>query len=112
MTSMSHKPWEDPAEYKELGTNAYEGQQGEDRAHRNVRRFVEAHVVPRAPWPESDKAQTLAVGEGDSPSGKAVWWEDSGDGQRVIAPDGVKVTSVASQASNGEIWILDSILKP
>lgn len=110
MSSLDHKPWEDPAEYKELGTNAYEGDAGKERAQRNIQRFVEAHVVAKAPWAENDKARTLVAGEGESE--KAVWWEDAGDGKRKIAPDGVGVESVAARVKNGEVWVLDGVLKP
>ncbi|KAH0172549.1 hypothetical protein KCU67_g1690, partial [Aureobasidium melanogenum] len=42
ITKLPRKPWEDPQDYAALGQNAYDGQSGEDRAHKNLRRFVEA----------------------------------------------------------------------
>src|SRR5579871_6316210 len=55
--ALPRKPWEDPNDYAMLGANAYEGTDGEDRAHRNLRRFVEAHVVPISPWAEKKQVQ-------------------------------------------------------
>ena len=69
LMKLSHKPWENPRDYGAMGSAAYEGQDGEDRAHRNLRRFVEAHVVPVSPWKEGDKVETLG--------GSKVWWETS-----------------------------------
>ena len=71
MRSLSRKPWEDPKEYETLGENAYHGQAGEDRAQRNMRRFVEAHIVPESPWREHQKIETLA--------GNIIWFESKGD---------------------------------
>jgi hypothetical protein len=65
--ALPRKPWEDPEDYDQLGADAYEGDQGEQRAQKNLRRFVENHVVPASPWKEREKAKTLAGGE--------VWWE-------------------------------------
>ncbi|KAH7319249.1 hypothetical protein BKA65DRAFT_438004 [Rhexocercosporidium sp. MPI-PUGE-AT-0058] len=97
---LPRKPWEDPREYDELGTDAYEGGKGEERAHRNMRRFVEAHVVPVSPWREGERVKTLAGGE--------VWWE-SRDGGKVIQPGNIEVSSVASKVYNGEVWILKGV---
>ncbi|KAG9626142.1 hypothetical protein KCU64_g18915, partial [Aureobasidium melanogenum] len=79
ITKLPRKPWEDPQDYAALGQNAYDGQSGEDRAHRNLRRFVEAHVVPESPWAEGQKVQTLG--------GDTVWWEEK-DGKKLIQPGG------------------------
>ncbi|KAJ9625087.1 hypothetical protein H2203_005041 [Taxawa tesnikishii (nom. ined.)] len=102
VTSLPRKPWEDPKDYAELGANAYDGQAGEDRAHRNLRRFVEAHTVPDSPWEEGRKVQTLAGG--------TVWWEKKEDGSKVIQPGNVEVESVAEKVANGEVWILKRTL--
>lgn len=119
VTSLPRKPWEDPAEYARLGAEAYEGLEGEGRAHRNLRRFVEAHVVPESPWQEGKKVQTLAGG--------TVWWERKDGVKRVrvagarpllllanvraqIQPGNVEVTSVPSKVGNGEVWILNEAL--
>lgn len=72
---LPRKPWEDPEDYKTLGANAYDGKDGEDRAHRNLRRFVEAHIIPVSPWKEGEKVESLGGGK--------VWWESKGDRKTV-----------------------------
>jgi hypothetical protein len=74
--ALPRKPWEDPQDYAKLGAEAYEGSEGEGRAQRNLRRFVEAHVVPVSPWLEKEKVATMAGGE--------VWWEMK-DGKKVVS---------------------------
>lgn len=55
--ALPRKPWENK-----------EGQgEDEERAKENLKRFVEAHVVPVSPWKEGVKIKALAGGE--------VWWE-------------------------------------
>ncbi|KAF2224244.1 FAS1 domain-containing protein [Elsinoe ampelina] len=102
ITSLPRKPWEDPREYAAFGTEAYEGKDGEDRAGRNLRRFVEAHVVPVSPWEEKVRVKTLGGGE--------VWWEEDGEGTRRIFPGGVEVGNVGSSVGNGAVWILKGVL--
>jgi hypothetical protein len=75
MRSLPRKPWEDPKEYAALGAEAYKGEAGEDRAHRNMRRFVEAHIVPESPWKEHHKVQTL--------NGNTIWYESKG-GKKMV----------------------------
>lgn len=65
---LPRKPWEDPRDYEALGANAYEGQGGDERAQRNLRRFVEAHIIPVSPWKEGEKVESLG--------GETVWWEE------------------------------------
>jgi hypothetical protein len=74
--ALPRKPWEDSEDYQQLGEKAYSGEQGEDRAHSNLRRFVEAHIIPQSPWKEGDKVKTLG--------GDTVWWEEK-DGKRVVS---------------------------
>lgn len=60
---LPHKPWEDPQDYELLGeAQAYQGREGQDRAKRNLRRFVEAHIVPVSPWREGEEVETLGGG--------------------------------------------------
>jgi paired amphipathic helix protein Sin3a len=73
---LPRKPWEDPRDYGELGANAYEGEDGQDRAQRNLRKFVEAHLVPSSPWPAGHKTKTVL---GD----REVWWEEK-DGIKLV----------------------------
>jgi len=74
---LPRKPWEDPKDYNNLGSNAYEGEEGYERAQRNLRRFVEEHMVPLSPWPEKQRAKPI----GDDTD---IWWETR---------DGVKLVS-------------------
>jgi hypothetical protein len=76
ITSLPRKPWEDPKDYIMLGANAYEGEDGESRAHANLRRFVEAHIIKVSPWVEGAAAETM--------NGGKVWWETK-DGKRVVS---------------------------
>ncbi|CAI4218620.1 unnamed protein product [Parascedosporium putredinis] len=82
---LPRKPWEDPRDYGAFGADAYEGEDGIDRAQRNLRRFVESHIVPRSPWAENDKVQA-------------------------IKPDNIEVVNVASSVSNGEVWIIKGVI--
>ncbi|ORY04036.1 hypothetical protein BCR34DRAFT_544775 [Clohesyomyces aquaticus] len=101
MKSLKRKPWEDAEDYKAFGESAYEGGDGEDRAHRNLRRFVEAHIVMQSPWEEGKKAKTMA--------GNEVWYETK-DGKKRIQPADIEVSSIADKVSNGEIWIIKGAL--
>lgn len=76
LTKLPRKPWEDPEDYNAMGAEAYKGGEGEDRATRNLRRFVEAHTIPASPWKEGEKVQSLR--------GETVWWEMK-DGKKVVS---------------------------
>jgi hypothetical protein len=78
MRNLKRKPWEDPQDYSTFGSDAYEGDDGEDRAHKNLRRFVEAHIVPQSPWEEGKKIKTLA--------GNEIWYETK-DGKKKVCFD-------------------------
>lgn len=101
ISSLPRKPWEDPQEYSVLGSNAYEGQEGSERAEANLRRFVEAHVVGQSPWAEGEKVKTLG--------GREVWWERRKD-TMVVMPGEVEVEKVAKKVGNGEVWVLKKVL--
>jgi hypothetical protein len=75
MRDLKRKPWEDAEDYNAFGEDAYKGQSGEDRAHKNLRRFVERHIVPESPWEENKKVKTL--------DGNEVWWEKK-DGKKMV----------------------------
>ena len=77
--ALPRKPWEDPEEYENLGTEAYGGDKGVERARQNLQQFVKAHVVPASPWKEGDKLKTLADDE--------IWWETK-DGVKMVRPRG------------------------
>jgi hypothetical protein len=76
MRNLKRKPWEDPEDYDTFGANAYDGSAGEDRARKNLERFVQRHVVPESPWKEGKKIKTLA--------GNEIWWENK-DGQKKVS---------------------------
>ncbi|KAL7787820.1 hypothetical protein V8C37DRAFT_389641 [Trichoderma ceciliae] len=104
---LPRKPWENPGDYASLGSQAYDGSGGKDRADENLRKFVEAHlVVGTSPWEAGVKAKTAA--------GTELWWETKkdkdGNEKRVIMPDEVEVDRVASRVANGEVWILNGVL--
>lgn len=75
MQKLPRKPWEDPKDYETLGEQAYSGSGGEERAHKNLRRFVEAHIVPKSPWKEGEKVSSLGGGQ--------IWWEER-DGKKFV----------------------------
>lgn len=99
--NLPRKPWENPGDYSAFGESAYEGQSGVDRAQDNLKKFVEAHVVPSSPWKEGEKVKTLG--------GREVWWEKK-DGKKLIQPQSLEVLSVADKVSNGEVWVLKGVL--
>lgn len=101
LTALPRKPWEDPREYAALGAEAYEGSDGEDRAHRNLRKFTEAHVVLASPWKEGEKVETM--------SGSKIWWEKKRD-KAVVQPGEVEIERVVSRVANGEVWGLKGVL--
>lgn len=101
MRNLKRKPWEDPEDYNSFGANAYAGTGGEDRARKNLERFVTRHIITESPWEEGKKVKTLA--------GNEVWWENN-EGEKTIQPAGVKVTTVAEKVANGEIWVLEGSL--
>ena len=81
---LPRKPWENPKDYETLGASAYEGSGGEDRAHQNLRRFVEAHVVPVSPWEEGTKVESIGGG--------IVWWETKDD-KKIVSGYSVRSTN-------------------
>jgi hypothetical protein len=76
VTKLPRKPWEDTDDYHAFGADAYAGDEGKNRAQQNLKRFVEAHVVPQSPWAEGDKVETLA--------GSTIWYEKI-DGGLVVS---------------------------
>lgn len=70
--ALPRKPWENPEDYSKFGeVNAYEGQEGQDRAKRNLQRFVDAHIIPASPWKEGEEVKTLG--------GEKLKWTKEGD---------------------------------
>jgi hypothetical protein len=103
LSSLPRKPWEDPEDYAKYGADAYDSKSGgEDRAHRNLRRFTEAHVVLASPWREGEKAERMGGGE--------LWWETTEEGKVVVQPGNVEVEGVVSRVANGEVWVVKGVL--
>jgi hypothetical protein len=72
INSLPRKPWEDPEDYERFGkAEAYKGDEGKDRAQRNLQKFVEAHLVPVSPWREGEEVETVGGGK--------VKWVKEGD---------------------------------
>ncbi|KAJ5926320.1 hypothetical protein N7516_008093 [Penicillium verrucosum] len=100
--ALPRKPWENPEDYKKFGeVNAYEGQDGQDRAKRNLQRFVEAHLIPASPWRVGEEVETLA--------GEKLKWTKEGD-KIFIQPGNFEVDSIAEKVHNGEVWILNDVI--
>ena len=99
LQKLPRKPWEDPEDYNELGAKAYEGQSGEDRAQRNLRRFVQAHVIPVSPWKEREKVDSIGGGN--------LWWEEK-DGKKMVCPlrnHGECAAHPRSRFENRGLWL-------
>ncbi|KAJ5114469.1 hypothetical protein NUU61_000228, partial [Penicillium alfredii] len=100
--ALPRKPWENPEDYSKFGeVDAYEGQEGQDRAKRNLQRFVEAHLIPVSPWRAEEEIETLA--------GEKLTWNKEGD-KIVIQPGNIQVDTVAEKVSNGEVWVLNGVV--
>ncbi|KAJ5232968.1 hypothetical protein N7468_005924 [Penicillium chermesinum] len=100
--ALPRKPWENPEDYAKFGeANAYEGQDGQDRAKQNLQKFVEAHVIPVSPWKEGEEVETMG--------GEKLKWVKDGD-KMIIQPGNVQVNSIAERVSNGEVWVLDNVV--
>ncbi|KAL4872292.1 hypothetical protein BDV12DRAFT_193733 [Aspergillus spectabilis] len=102
INDLPRKPWENPSDYEAFGEmKAYEGDEGRERARRNLERFVSAHIVVQSPWKEGEQAETLG--------GDKLTWRKDGE-QIYIEPSGIQVDSIAEQVSNGEVWVLDGVI--
>lgn len=69
ISKLPRKPWEDPDDEGGGGdvlSEIYKGLGGEDRAKKNIKRFVEAHCIGTNPWEEGVKTETLG--------GRTIWW--------------------------------------
>ncbi len=97
--ALPRKPWEDPETGEDPET--FTGQAGETRAAQNLRRFVEAHMIPVSPFEENVKIPTLG--------GRTIWWTTE-DGVMKLQPDGIEVKEVISSVSNGQVWTITSVI--
>lgn len=81
VSKLPRKPWEDPNDEAAGGnvlSDIYKGLVGEDRASRNERNFVEAHLIGVSPWPKGEKIKTF--------QGKEIWWDMDGK-DRIVCSD-------------------------
>ncbi|TGZ82694.1 hypothetical protein EX30DRAFT_304239 [Ascodesmis nigricans] len=104
ISRLPRKPWEDPedGEGGDKGDKGkYSGMGGEDRAGRNLRRFVEMHCVGVSPWEKGVKVRTVGGGE--------VWWDEDAEGRKIY-PDGIKVKRVQGEVENGALWVLEGVV--
>ncbi|KAK5940682.1 hypothetical protein PMZ80_007099 [Knufia obscura] len=113
MSNLPRKPWED----RPGDTSGVSAESSEDKAAKNLRRFVLEHVVPVSPWEEGQKIRTLWSQENEEgKEGREIWWErrgggDSGETERkVIMPGKVVVAGVVGRVGNGEVWSLKDVV--
>lgn len=97
MQALPRKPWEDrPGDNSGVSAASHE-----DKAAKNLARFVQEHVVPQSPWKEGEKVETLG--------GQKLWWERK-DGKRVVMPYDLTVDGVVGRVGNGEIWAVKGVV--
>ncbi|KAL9619541.1 MAG: hypothetical protein Q9160_005817 [Pyrenula sp. 1 TL-2023] len=102
--SLPRKPWEDPEDYAALGERAYSGEDGGQRAARNLKRFVEAHAIEGRGFEEEEGRKITTIGGGE------VWWVKGKEGEKKLMPGDIKVKEVVTEVGNGEIWILEGVM--
>ncbi|KIW86630.1 uncharacterized protein Z519_12755 [Cladophialophora bantiana CBS 173.52] len=100
MQALPRKPWED----RPGDDSGVDAERDEDKAARNLQRFVEEHIVPVSPWEQgkSNKIKTLG--------GQELWWEENDGGDRVINPGSLIVDGVVGRVGNGEIWAVRGVV--
>jgi len=99
MQALPRKPWEDrPGD--DTGIDA---QRNEDKAARNLQRFVEEHVVPTSPWKQGEEGKIRTLG------GQELWWQEA-DGRKVIMPGNLVVEGVVGRVGNGEVWAVEGVV--
>lgn len=99
MQALPRKPWEDrPGD--DTGIDAA---RNEDKAARNLQRFVEEHVVPTSPWKKGKESKIRTLG------GQELWWEEM-DGKKVIMPGNLVVEGIVGRVGNGEIWAVKGVV--
>jgi len=102
MQALPRKPWEDRPgdEPEDISQSAA---RNEDRAARNLQRFVEEHVVPISPWREGKEGKIRTMG------GTELWWEER-EGKKVVMPGELVVDAVVGRVGNGEIWAVTGVV--
>ncbi|KIW20855.1 hypothetical protein PV08_01433 [Exophiala spinifera] len=99
MQALPRKPWED----RPGDDSVVSAARNEDKAARNLARFVEEHVVPTSPWEEGEGHKIKTLG------GQELWWEHQ-DGKKVIMPGRLEVDGVVGRVGNGEIWAVKGVV--
>ncbi|KIW22574.1 uncharacterized protein PV07_10858 [Cladophialophora immunda] len=100
MQALPRKPWED----RPGDDSGVDAERDEDKAARNLQRFVEEHVVPVSPWKRGKSNIIKTLG------GQELWWEENDDGDRVINPGNLVVDGVVGRVGNGEIWAVKGVV--
>ena len=99
MQKLPRKPWEDM-----LGDDSgISAASNEDKAAKNLERFVKEHVVPTSPWKEGKENKIESLG------GQELWWERDGE-KKVVMPHGLVVDGVLGRVGNGEIWAVKGVV--
>lgn len=114
MSDLPRKPWEDRPD-DDSGISAASN---EDKAAKNLRRFVLEHVVPVSPWKEGKEnaVKTLWSQEEGGENDREIWWERRGGGEdgseerKVVMPGEIVVAGVIGRVGNGEIWSLRGVV--
>lgn len=106
MQALPRKPWEDRPGDEDVGVGA---ERDEDKAARNLARFVKEHVVPTSPWKAGRENKIKTLG------GQELWWEEEeeeegGETRKVIKPGNLLVDSVVGRVGNGEIWAVRGVV--
>ena len=99
MQNLPRKPWEDRPD----DNSAIRAASNEDKAAKNLQRFVEEHVVPTSPWQEGKEGKIKTVG------GQELWWQRR-DGKRYVMPGDLLVDGVVGRVGNGEIWSVKGVV--
>lgn len=100
MQALPRKPWED----RPGDDDSVSAQYNEDKAAKNLERFVIEHVVPISPWEKGQENKIKTLG------GQELWWEENADGERVIRPGNLVVDGVVGRVGNGEIWAVKGVV--
>lgn len=100
MQALPRKPWED----RPGDEDSVSAQYNEDKAAKNLERFVVEHVVPISPWEKGQENKIKTLG------GQELWWEENDDGERVIRPGNLVVDGVVGRVGNGEIWAVKGVV--
>lgn len=104
LQKMPRKPWEDkndePSRSRKGSMDALLDKETEDKAWKNIEKFVGRHLVTKHPINEGEQLQTLV--------GTSVFYEVK-NGVKFFYPGNIRVVE-EKEAANGAIWVLDGVL--